>query len=113
MRSTLRTLSVLTSVASLAACTSAPVVTTSVPVAPPPVPVTPIDLTRPPALGAPPTLSVPPITTRELPNGLKIVVVEQHELPIADAILELRTGGESDPAGKMGTAALTSALLTA
>jgi zinc protease len=112
MRSILRTLSVLTSVASLAACTSAPVVTTSVPVAPPPVPVTPIDLTKPPALGAPPTLSVPPITTRELPNGLKIVVVEQHELPIADAILEFRTGGESDPAGKMGTAALTSALLT-
>jgi predicted Zn-dependent peptidase len=111
MRSSLRTLSVLTGVTSLAACASAPVVTTSVPVAPPPVAVAPIDLTKPPVLGPPPTLTVPTITMRELPNGLKIVVVEQHELPIADAILEIRTGGEADPAGKMGTAALTSALL--
>jgi predicted Zn-dependent peptidase len=111
MRPTLRLLSALTSAASLGACASAPLVTTQEPT-PVKVVAAPIDLTKPPVLGPPPALRVPAITTRQLPNGLKIVVVEQHELPIADAILEFRTGGEADPTSKMGTAALTSALLT-
>jgi zinc protease len=111
MRPTLHTLATLAGAASLAACTGAPLVTTQEPT-PVQVVAAPIDLTKPPVLGPPPALRVPAITTRQLPNGLKIVVVEQHELPIADAILEFRTGGEADPAGKMGTAALTSALLT-
>lgn len=99
----------------LAGCGGAKVVTTT-----PPVPITPpaatattaVDLTKPPTLGAPPTLNLPQITTRELPNGLKIVVIEQHELPVADILLEMRTGGEADPAGRMGTAALVAAMLT-
>ncbi|MDQ6633297.1 MAG: insulinase family protein [Gemmatimonadota bacterium] len=111
MRPTLRVLSTVTSAASLAACASAPLVTTQEPT-PVQVVAAPIDLTKPPLLGPPPALRIPAITTRQLPNGLKIVIVEQHELPIADFILEFRTGGEADPAGKMGTAALTSALLT-
>lgn len=111
MRALHRTLSAITGIAALAGCGGAPVVTTSAPVATPVVPAT-IDVTKAPALGAPPSLRVPPITTRELPNGLRIVVVEQHELPLADVILEIRTGGEADPAAKTGTAALTSALLT-
>ena len=61
-----------------------PVVTTSAPVVVAPANATTIDLTKPPVLGPPPTLAVPPIVTRTLANGLKIVVVEQHELPIAD-----------------------------
>jgi zinc protease len=111
MRLTLRLLATLASAPSVAACASAPLVTTQEPT-PVQVVSAPIDLTKPPVLGPPPALRVPPITTRQLPNGLKIVVVEQHELPIADAILQFRTGGEADPPGKMGTAALTSALLT-
>jgi hypothetical protein len=71
-----------------------------------------VDLTKPPALAAPPTLRPPQISTRELSNGLKIVVLEQHELPLVDVILQVRSGGESDPAGKMGTAALVAAMLT-
>ena len=61
---------------------------------------TPVDLTKPPALGPPPALRLPPVTTRTLPNGLKLVVVEQHELPLVDVVLDVRTGGEADPAGK-------------
>jgi predicted Zn-dependent peptidase len=95
----------------LAGCSGAPLVTTNEPTPIQVVPA-PIDLTKPPVLGPPPALRVPPITTRQLPNGLKIVVVERHELPLVDAILEVRTGGEADPAGKTGTAALTSALLS-
>jgi predicted Zn-dependent peptidase len=112
MRPTLRTLATLTGVAALTACSGTPLVTTASPMPPGPVVAAPIDLTRPPVLGAPPALRVPPITTRQLPNGLKLVIVEQHELPIADVILQLRNGGEADPANRTGTAALTSALLT-
>jgi zinc protease len=102
----------LAAFASLAACSGAPVVTTPPPVPPMPVAAAPIDLTRPPVLGPPPALRVPPVTTRQLPNGLRIVIVEQHELPLADVILQFRTGGEADPAGKIGDAALVAAMLT-
>jgi zinc protease len=112
MRATSRVFTTLSATAALTACGGAPVITTGAPQPPSPVVSAPIDLTKPPVLAAPPALRVPPITTRQLPNGLRIVVVEQHELPIADVILELRNGGEADPANRPGTAALTSALLT-
>jgi zinc protease len=98
----------------LAGCGGAKVVTTTapVPITPVQAPTTTVDLTKPPTLGAAPSLNPPQITTRELSNGLKIVVIEQHELPLADVLLQLRTGGEADPAGKMGTAALLAAMLT-
>ena len=46
-----------------------------------------IDRNKVPTLGPPPKVSLPPIVTRELPNGLKLMIVEQHELPLADFIL--------------------------
>jgi predicted Zn-dependent peptidase len=101
--------------AMLAACSGARVVTTPPPVPAPtttPAPVATVDLTKPPNLGPPPSLRPPQISTRELPNGLKIVVLEQHELPLVDVILQIRSGGESDASGKMGTAALVAAMLT-
>ena len=103
------------SIAALAACSGARVVTTPPPIPAPtttPAPVATIDLTKPPTLGPPPSLNPPQISTRELPNGLKIVVLEQHELPLVDVIMQVRSGGESDPAGRMGTAALVAAMLT-
>ena len=69
------------------------------------------DRTRPPVLGPPPKVSLPPIVTRELPNGLKLMIVEHHELPIADFVLLVGSGGTSDPSGKMGVANLTAAML--
>jgi predicted Zn-dependent peptidase len=42
---------------------------------------------------------------------MKLVVVEQHELPIADFVLLVGTGGEADPAAKSGLATLTAELL--
>ena len=99
----------------VAACSGPRVVTTPPPVptaaATPATPAT-IDLTKPPTLGAPPPLTPPQISTRELPNGLKIVVLEHHELPLVDVMLQVRSGGESDPSSKTGTASLVSALLT-
>ncbi len=106
------TLAALAALTYTAACGGPPVVTTNVPAAPRPVVSAPIDLTVPPTLGPPPALRLPPITTRTLPNGLTLVVVEQHELPLVDVILDVRTGGEADPAGKAGAASLTAGMLT-
>jgi predicted Zn-dependent peptidase len=69
------------------------------------------DLTKPPALNPPPRLALPPITTRELPNGLRLMVVEHHELPVADFTLIVRSGYEADPRDIAGLASLTAALL--
>ena len=115
LRLTPRGIAATASMAMLAACSGARVVTTPPPVPAPtttPAPVATVDLTKPPNLGPPPSLRPPQISTRELPNGLKIVVLEQHELPLVDVILQIRSGGESDASGKMGTAALVAAMLT-
>ena len=70
-----------------------------------------IDRTKPPELGPPPAVSLPPIVTRQLPNGLKLLIVEQHELPLADFVLLVGSGTTADPAGKMGVANLTVSML--
>jgi zinc protease len=70
-----------------------------------------VDRTKPPELGAPPRVSLPPIATRELPNGLKLMIVEQHELPIADFTLVVGSGGTADPSSKGGVANLTAQML--
>lgn len=67
--------------------------------------------TTPPKLAAPTPLTLPRIAERLLPNGLKLVIVEQHELPVVDVALVLRTGAEADPTGKAGLATLTANLL--
>jgi zinc protease len=69
------------------------------------------DVTKPPVLRPPPRLALPPITMRELPNGLRLMVVEHHELPVADFTLIVRSGYESDPGERAGLASLTAALL--
>lgn len=69
------------------------------------------DRTKPPGLGPPPRVSLPPIVTRELPNGLKLMIVEQHELPLVDFVLLVGSGSTTDPASKTGVANLTAAML--
>lgn len=71
-----------------------------------------VDRTKVPTLGAPPKVSLPPVVTRQLTNGLKLLIVEQHELPLADFILVVGRGGTVDPAAKEGVANLTSSMLT-
>ncbi len=70
-----------------------------------------IDRSKPPEIGPPPRVSLPPIVTRELPNGLKLMIVEQHELPLADFVLLVGSGSTADPASKTGVANLTSSML--
>src|SRR5438270_6122879 len=70
-----------------------------------------VDRSKPPELGPPPRVSLPPILTRQLPNGLKLMIVEQHELPLADFVLLVGSGATADPLGKTGVASLTSVML--
>jgi len=69
------------------------------------------DRSKAPELGPPPKVSLPPIVTRQLPNGLKLMIVEQHELPLADFVLLVGSGSTADPANKPGIANLLSAML--
>ncbi|GJG85825.1 hypothetical protein tb265_10060 [Gemmatimonadetes bacterium T265] len=64
-----------------------------------------------PTLGPPKALRLPAASDRRLPNGLRLVVVPQHELPLADFALVVGTGTEADPAGREGLATMTADLL--
>jgi zinc protease len=56
-------------------------------------------------------VSFPKASEATLPNGLTLVVVENHKLPTFSAQLVVRGGGLSDPADKPGLAMFTAALL--
>lgn len=46
-----------------------------------------------------------------LPNGARVLFVENHSIPILDVNVEFDAGSRRDPEGKSGTAALTNAML--
>ncbi len=46
-----------------------------------------------------------------LHNGLVVLTMEQHEVPLLEIGLGIRSGASSDPAGKAGTAGLCAAML--
>jgi zinc protease len=64
-----------------------------------------------PLPGPEPIFTAPEIQRARLDNGLELLVVEKHTLPIVQAKLLLKSGWAADPAGKPGTAALTADLL--
>ena len=47
---------------------------------------------KPPALGPPPALKLPPIQKRQLSNGLPVWIVELHEVPVAQVNLVVLSG---------------------
>ncbi|HEY7790924.1 MAG TPA: hypothetical protein VIC33_10455, partial [Vicinamibacterales bacterium] len=53
----------------------------------------------------------PPYEVRTFPNGLQVVVVQQHEEPAVSMRLIVRAGSAQDPAGKTGLANLAASLL--
>jgi zinc protease len=101
----------------MAACAHAPAIPAAVtpaaaaPATVPAVGPATFDRTQAPVLGPPPAVVMPAVVRRELPNGLQIVEVERHNLPVADFILLVRSGTEADPAGKPGLTSLVSDLL--
>jgi len=91
-------------------------VATSPLVAPPNVPVvvaaSAAERVQPPAPGAPVTPVLPVPVERQLANGMRLVVIERHELPIVTAYMVANGGSSTDPVGRAGLAELTADLLT-
>ena len=56
-------------------------------------------------------IKIPPYEVRTLPNGLRVVVVSQHEQPAVSLRMLVKAGSAQDPAGKPGVAAMVGALL--
>lgn len=69
------------------------------------------DRSRPPVLGPPPALVLPPVVERRLPNGLRLLIVPRHTLPLVDFVLVARAGPEADPPDQPGLATLTADML--
>ena len=66
----------------------------------------------PPPPAAPRTVQFPKPVEKTLPNGLRVVVVQRSEMPLVNAQLLIKSGGEVDPADLSGAADMTGALLT-
>ncbi|HLW99362.1 MAG TPA: pitrilysin family protein [Candidatus Acidoferrales bacterium] len=56
-------------------------------------------------------LKFPPYRKTKLPNGLTILLMEKHNLPLVSFNMDVKSGSTSDPAGQEGTASLAAALL--
>lgn len=54
----------------------------------------------------------PPVNQFQLDNGLKVIVVEKHNLPVVEGRLIIDAGAQREPAAKNGLASLTGRLLS-
>ncbi len=66
----------------------------------------------PPAPAAPRSVTIPKPTEKTLKNGLRVIVIEDHDVPLVSAGVVVKNGGEVDPADLSGLAELTASLLT-
>jgi zinc protease len=56
-------------------------------------------------------IAIPDVETVTLPNGMKLYLLEDHELPLVHGAMRVRTGNLFDPAEKIGLATLTGTVL--
>src|SRR6185436_15888717 len=54
------------------------------------------DRTKHPVLRPPARLSLPPVHSAQLPNGMKLYVIEMHEVPLVQFSLAFSGGGRLD-----------------
>ena len=66
----------------------------------------------PPPPAAPRSVTVPRPVERTLKNGLRVIVIEDHDMPLISAQLMVKNGGEIDPPALSGLADMTASLLT-
>ena len=71
----------------------------------------PPDRTQPPRLAPQPPLTLPAVQERELGNGLRVLLLEAHDVPLAQVNLVVHAGSAADPAGGFGVASFTAAML--
>ena len=69
------------------------------------------DRSKPPAPGPPHPLKLPAIQTLKLSNGIPVLFIETHKVPLVEVAVVLRAGAASDPKGKPGLANLTAEML--
>ncbi len=70
-----------------------------------------IDRSRPPQLPPAQPLRVPPVQTARLANGMELLVVEMHEVPVVNVSLLVRAGAERDPRDLPGLATFAANML--
>lgn len=66
---------------------------------------------RPPAAMPLEAVAFPDFTTATLDNGAKVIIVQNHEQPVASVNLVVKTGSASDPSGLTGVADFTASML--
>jgi zinc protease len=66
----------------------------------------------PPPPAAPRLPNLPKPVEKTLANGLRVIVIPKHDVPLVSARVMIRSGSEEDPAGLAGLAQLTASLLT-
>jgi zinc protease len=64
-----------------------------------------------PEPGPAPTIHLPVPVEFTLPNGLKVLLLEEHSLPVLSARLVSRAGSENNVTGKSGLATLTATIM--
>jgi zinc protease len=69
------------------------------------------DRSHPPQAGPPPALNLPAIQKQKLSNGLPVLVVELHDVPVVQVNLLVLSGSSAEPGRKFGIASLTAAML--
>lgn len=69
------------------------------------------DRSKVPPLGEPKKLSLPEIQTFELSNGLKVVLMEKHTVPLVQMNVVVKSGIANDPDDKSGLASFTADML--
>jgi zinc protease len=69
------------------------------------------DRSAPPELGPPPVLDLPEIQRFTLSNGLPVLLMESHRVPLVQVVLVIEAGSVHESAGRAGLAALTAAML--
>lgn len=65
----------------------------------------------PPLVQQPAPVAIPTPVVKSLANGMKVVVVENHTLPVVTLKFAIKTGAAADPAGLPGTAQFVASML--
>src|SRR5438477_4145663 len=66
----------------------------------------------PPPPTAPHSTVFPKPAEKNLPNGLRVIMIPRTEMPLVTAQLLIKSGGEVDPTDLSGAACITASLLT-
>src|ERR1051326_6477464 len=69
------------------------------------------DRTKPPELGPAPSLRLPKIQHLKLSNGLPVVLLEKHDLPLVQGELVVKSGAVDDRLDQQGRASLAAAMM--